>query len=171
MTKGSSSFSAASPSRRIGSVSSSGPSWDPVVQTNRASSLLAKKIDRIRWRLWHGRPQGALDLIDEILGEVGDAKSPNPADCSLHQKAHRRFAGARHICPRAIIPPHGVPPSLSRRRKPRAWSIGFCIVGRRPNNKCAGADVRHERNVRTRPHWSRLIDALPATPCRVTPQL
>jgi hypothetical protein len=32
--------------------------------------LLGKKIDRIRWRLWHGRPQAALDLIDEILEEL-----------------------------------------------------------------------------------------------------
>jgi hypothetical protein len=32
--------------------------------------LLAKKIERIRWRLWHGRPQGALDLIDEILQDI-----------------------------------------------------------------------------------------------------
>jgi hypothetical protein len=29
--------------------------------------LLAKKIDRIRWRPWHGRPLGTLDLIDELL--------------------------------------------------------------------------------------------------------
>ena len=27
-------------------------------------------IDRIRWRLWHGRPLGALDLIDELLEEL-----------------------------------------------------------------------------------------------------
>ena len=32
--------------------------------------LLAKKIDRIRWRAWHGRPLGALDLIDELLEEL-----------------------------------------------------------------------------------------------------
>jgi len=32
--------------------------------------LLAKKIDRIRWRVWHGRPLGVLDLIDEILEEL-----------------------------------------------------------------------------------------------------
>jgi hypothetical protein len=32
--------------------------------------LLAKKIERIRWWLWHGRPQGALDLIAEILEEL-----------------------------------------------------------------------------------------------------
>jgi hypothetical protein len=32
--------------------------------------LLAKKIERIRWRLWHGLPQGALDLIDEILQDI-----------------------------------------------------------------------------------------------------
>jgi hypothetical protein len=35
---------------------------------------LAKKIERIRWRLWHGRPQGALDLIDEILEELRTPK-------------------------------------------------------------------------------------------------
>ena len=34
------------------------------------SDLLAKKIDRIRWRAWHGRPLGALDLIDELLEEL-----------------------------------------------------------------------------------------------------
>jgi len=32
--------------------------------------LLAKKIERILWRLWHGPPPGALDLIDEILEEL-----------------------------------------------------------------------------------------------------
>jgi hypothetical protein len=32
--------------------------------------LLAKKIDRIRWRAWHGRPLSALDLIDELLEEL-----------------------------------------------------------------------------------------------------
>ena len=36
----------------------------------RHGDLLAKNIDRIRWRLWHGRPQGALDLINEILEEL-----------------------------------------------------------------------------------------------------
>jgi hypothetical protein len=36
--------------------------------------MLAKKIDRIRWRLWHGRPQGAFDLIDEILQELETPK-------------------------------------------------------------------------------------------------
>ena len=32
--------------------------------------LLAKKIERIGWRLWPGRPQGALDLIDAILRDI-----------------------------------------------------------------------------------------------------
>ena len=34
------------------------------------TAICSEKIDRIRWRLWHGRPQGALDLIAEILGEL-----------------------------------------------------------------------------------------------------
>ena len=33
-----------------------------------------KKIDRIRWRLWHGRPQGARDLIAEIFEELETPK-------------------------------------------------------------------------------------------------
>ena len=36
--------------------------------------VLAKKIERIRWRLWHGRPKGALDLIDEVLQELETPK-------------------------------------------------------------------------------------------------
>ncbi len=36
--------------------------------------LLSKKIERIRWRQWHGRAQGALDLIDEILEELKTPK-------------------------------------------------------------------------------------------------
>ena len=33
-----------------------------------------KKSDRIRWRLWQGRPQGARDLIAEILEELETPK-------------------------------------------------------------------------------------------------
>jgi hypothetical protein len=36
--------------------------------------LLAKKIERIRWRQWQGRAQGALDLIGEILEELKTPK-------------------------------------------------------------------------------------------------
>ena len=36
--------------------------------------LLSKKIERIRWRKWHGRAQGTLDLIDEILEELKTPK-------------------------------------------------------------------------------------------------
>lgn len=35
---------------------------------------LAKEIERIRWLLWHGRPQGALDLIVEVLQELKTPK-------------------------------------------------------------------------------------------------
>ena len=52
-------------------VTETARSWPPGTKEDlQHGDLLAKKIDRIRWRVWHGRPQGALDLIDEILEEL-----------------------------------------------------------------------------------------------------
>jgi hypothetical protein len=52
----------------------------------RQGDLFAKKIERIRWRLWHGRPQGALDLIDEILKELETPKRQMPLTTSYLKK-------------------------------------------------------------------------------------
>ncbi len=54
--------------------------------------LLAKKIDRIRWRAWHGRPLGALDLIDELLEEL---EMPNRQIqlTAVYIKSSRAFCG------------------------------------------------------------------------------
>ena len=56
---------------RVQHVTQTARSWPRGTKEDlQHGDLLAKKIDRIRWRLWHGRPQGALDLIDEILEEL-----------------------------------------------------------------------------------------------------
>ena len=90
-------------SMRVQHVTQTARSWPRGTKEDlQHGDLLAKTIDRIRWRLWHGRPQGALDLIAEILEELETPKPPNPANRSLHQKAHRRFAGSRYIGLRAI---------------------------------------------------------------------
>ena len=34
-------------------------------------ALFADMIERIRWRLWHGQVQRALDLIGETLEKLG----------------------------------------------------------------------------------------------------
>jgi hypothetical protein len=56
---------------RVQHVTQTARSWPRGTKEDlQHGDLLAKKIDRIRWRLWHGRPQVAPDLIDEILEEL-----------------------------------------------------------------------------------------------------
>jgi len=62
-------------SMRVQHVTQTARSWPRGTKEDlQHGDLLAKKIDRIRWRLWHGRPQGALDLIAEILEELETPK-------------------------------------------------------------------------------------------------
>jgi hypothetical protein len=58
-------------SMRVQHVTQTARSWPRATKEDlQQGDVLSKKIERIRWRLWHGRPQGALDLIDEILEEL-----------------------------------------------------------------------------------------------------
>ncbi len=58
-------------SMRVQHVTQTARSWPRGTKEDlQHGDLLAEKIDRIRWRLWHSRPQGALDLIAEILEEL-----------------------------------------------------------------------------------------------------
>jgi hypothetical protein len=62
-------------SMRVQHVTQTARSWPRGTQEDlQHGDLLAKTIDRIRWRLWHGRPQGALDLIAELLEELETPK-------------------------------------------------------------------------------------------------
>jgi hypothetical protein len=60
---------------RVQHVAQTARSWPRGTKDDlQQGDLLSKKIERIRWRLWHGRVQGALDLIDEILEELKTPK-------------------------------------------------------------------------------------------------
>lgn len=62
-------------SMRVQHVAQTARSWPRGTNEDlQQGDMLAKKIERIRWRLWRGRPQGALDLIDEILQELETPK-------------------------------------------------------------------------------------------------
>jgi hypothetical protein len=62
-------------SMRVQHVTQTARSWPRGAKEDlQQGVVLAKKIERIRWRLWHGRPQGALDLVDEVLQEL---ETPN----------------------------------------------------------------------------------------------
>ena len=62
-------------SMRVQHVAQTARSWPRGAKEDlQQGGVLAKKIERIRWRLWHGRPKGALDLIDEVLQELETPK-------------------------------------------------------------------------------------------------
>ena len=64
-------------SMRVQHVTQTARSWPRATKEDlQHGDVLSKKIERIRWRLWHGRPQGALDLINEILQELVTPKRP-----------------------------------------------------------------------------------------------
>src|ERR1019366_561773 len=58
-------------SMRVQHVAQTARSWPRGTEEDlNQGAKLAKIIERIRWRLWHGRPQDALDLTAEVLLEV-----------------------------------------------------------------------------------------------------
>ncbi len=62
-------------SMRVQHVTQTARSWPRATKEDlQQGDVLSKKIEQIRWRLWHGRPQGALDLIDEILQDLNTLK-------------------------------------------------------------------------------------------------
>src|SRR5450755_1582218 len=64
---------------RVQHVAQAATSWPDATETDRqAGARLTETIERIRWRLWHGQVQRALDLIAEtvvIIKATADAKS------------------------------------------------------------------------------------------------
>ena len=80
------------------------------------------------------RPPGALDLIDEILEELETPKRQIQLTADYNKSSPAFYGSSTHMSSGnsirlSIMPPHGVLASQTRRRKPRARSIGFCIVG------------------------------------------
>jgi hypothetical protein len=65
-------------SMRVQHVAQTARGWSRgTEQDPQQGAMLAERIERIRWRLWHGKVQKALELIGEILEEVKahDAKT------------------------------------------------------------------------------------------------
>jgi hypothetical protein len=59
---------------RVQHVAQAAMSWPDTTETDRqAGARLAKTIERIRWRLWHGQVRRALDLIAETVVTVDAA--------------------------------------------------------------------------------------------------
>jgi len=78
--------------------------------------VLSKKIERIRWRLWHGRPQGARDLINEILQELVTPKRQIQLTAAYLKKLTGVLRTLRLMFPgnsprSSIMLPHGVRPN------------------------------------------------------------
>jgi hypothetical protein len=205
-------------SMRVQHVTQTARSWPRGTQEDlQHGDLLAKTIDRIRWRLWHGRPQGALDLIAEILEELempkrqiqltavyikkltgvlrdletyvsgqfnsiinyaaarrsGEPISTAQTESAVHRLLHRRMTAKQQM----RWSPRGAHFMALLHGEFQERSLGFITRimrfswrnGRNPGDRPQGADVRHERNIRTRPHCSRPIDMRPAPSCRITP--
>jgi hypothetical protein len=56
------------PAMRVQHVAQAATSWPYAIETDRQAGVrLTKTIERIRWRLWHGQAQRALDLIAETI--------------------------------------------------------------------------------------------------------
>jgi hypothetical protein len=74
-------------SMRVQHVAQTARSWPRGAKEDlQQGDVLAKNIERIRWRLWHGRPQGALDLIDEVLQDVETSKRPIQLTATYRKK-------------------------------------------------------------------------------------
>jgi hypothetical protein len=96
--------------------------------------MLEKKIERIRSRLWHGRPQGALHLIDEILRELEMPSRQIQMTAAYLKKltgvlrdletyvSGRFFSIINYAAARRSAEPIST-------AQPRARSIGCCIGG------------------------------------------
>jgi len=87
-------------SMRVQHVTQTARSWPRGTKRDlQHGDLLAKTIDRIRWRLWHGRPQGALDLIAELLEELETPKRQIQLT-AVYIKKLTAFCGiSRHMSP------------------------------------------------------------------------
>lgn len=62
-------------SMRVQHVAQTTRSWPSTTEEDRQRRILfAETVERIRWRLWHGQVQRALNLIGETSNELGEAQ-------------------------------------------------------------------------------------------------
>jgi len=114
-------------SMRVQHVTETARSWPRGTKEDlQHGDLLGKKIDRIRWRLWHGRPQAALDLIDEILEEL---EMPN-RQIQLTAVYIKKLTGILRELDTYVFGQFDsiINYAAARRSGEPTRSIGFCIV-------------------------------------------
>jgi hypothetical protein len=75
---------------RVQHVAQAATSWPDATETDRqVGTRLTETIERIRWRLWHGQIQRALDLIDETIVTVVVAADDKPPIAAAARKVAR----------------------------------------------------------------------------------
>jgi hypothetical protein len=75
---------------RVQHVAQAATSWPDATETDRqAGTRLAETIERIRWRLWHGQVERALDLIAETVVSMNARADDTAAVAAAARKVAR----------------------------------------------------------------------------------
>ena len=92
-------------SMRIQHVDQSAKSWPGATADDRRTGAgLVETIDRIRWRLWHGRVVRALDLIGETLATLDEVTDGNGQAALAARKVARLLRDLeKYICGQSDI--------------------------------------------------------------------
>jgi hypothetical protein len=129
-------------SMRIQHVAQTVKGWpDATAEDRQEGARLADIVDQhIRWRLWHGQVQRALDLIGDTLDPL-DAMANGAAAAAAKVAGVLRsletyVSGQSELIIDYARP--GVAMSRSRLLPPRARCSGCCIAGWVPISRCAG---------------------------------
>ena len=127
-------------SMRVQHVTQTARSWPRATKADlQQGDMLAKKIERIRWRLWHGRPQGALDLIDEILQDIETPKRQVQLTVAYLKKLTSVLRDLETLRVRAILLDHQLCRraafSRSQSRRPPTESAVHRLLHRRMTAK------------------------------------
>jgi hypothetical protein len=104
--------------------------------------VAADAVEHIRWRLWHGQLQRALDLIGDTLAAL-DAVATMVSPTSLAASKARRLLRALETYVVGQVADHRLCGSATRcganrRHRRRVLCSGYFIVGWLRTSRCAG---------------------------------
>jgi hypothetical protein len=119
---------------RVHQVARAVKGWPDDTAENRAEGArLADIVEaHIRWRLWHGQVQWALDLIGIRSAHPRPRQPMRPPPLPFRRR--RCCVVSRRTCPgkprsSSTMQRPGAVESRSQRRVPKAWCSGCCIAG------------------------------------------
>ena len=85
---------------RIQYVAQAAKGWPADTPGERADSArLADAVEHIRWRLWHGQVQRALDLIGDTLEPLETMANEVSPVAAAAAKEPAHYEGSRPTCP------------------------------------------------------------------------